>query len=49
MGIAVEIPVLLDWFPPLTEDQQFANSMAMLNGLPMPHPDPNLISIRLER
>jgi hypothetical protein len=49
-GVAAEVPVLLDhWFPPLTSDQWYANAIAALDNKPLPYPDPNLITVRLER
>lgn len=41
-------PVLVDWFPRLTEDQILANALADLDGESRPFPDPNLIDVYLE-
>ena len=49
IGAAVVVPVVVEWFPPLTMDQHFANSLAMLDGEPEPYPNPNLINVRIER
>ena len=49
LGMAAEIPVLVNWFPPLTHDEMVANVLAGCDGLPEPFPDPNLITVRLNR
>lgn len=41
------VPVLVDWFPPLTEAQMMANALACCNGERDPYPDPNFIEVRL--
>lgn len=48
-GSEAVVPVLIDWFPSLTDDQQVQNALAAADGRPLPHPDPNLVEIRLAR
>lgn len=47
-GIAVELPVYLDWFK-VPEEHILANAVAVAAGEPEPFPDPNLVTVRLER
>ncbi len=48
-GNTVIVPVLVDWFPRLTKDQQMANSVARVYGKPIPYEDPNFVEIVLQR
>lgn len=49
MGLSAEVPVLVDWFPPLTETQVLQNAWAEVRGERSPHDDPNLFIVSLER
>ncbi len=48
-GVSVTVPIIVNWFPPLTEDQQMANSVARVYGKPTPYEDPNFVEIVLQR
>lgn len=38
---------LVDWFPPLTDAQVIENAVAEANGVAVPHPNPNLVAVRV--
>lgn len=48
LGRYIEFPVMVDWFPRLTEEQIIQNVIARQNGEPAPHHDPNLISVKID-
>lgn len=41
------VPVIVDWFPPLEEWQMIENANALYDGEPTPHPNPNLITVKV--
>ena len=47
-GRCLRVPFIVDW-PELrlTDDQIFANSMAMLDGQPLPYPNHSMFDIEL--
>lgn len=48
VGKNLVIPVLVNWFPGLTADEQIVNAIAHANGQPAQHPDPNMIEVVIE-
>ncbi len=50
VGVAVEIPVYVDWPElQLTEEQMLANAVALAAGEPDPYPNQSLFAIRITR
>jgi hypothetical protein len=41
------VPVIVNWFPQLTEEQTMANALAAVHGKPRPFKDPNLIDVEI--
>ena len=45
----VAFPIIVNWFPPLTEEQVLANAMAHAAGRHAPHPNPNMLTVTIAR
>ena len=43
-----QVPVMVDWFPPLTDEQLTANALATAKYQQPPYPNPNLLYVHVE-